>query len=241
VDTLNAQGLSWLANQPGAFRASSSAPPAKEFITAPVSHLAGTSDTRSPTTTQLDSTTSKIGLGGAAIVAKETQGPKSTAAGPGGNFVNPRQRWLNYAGIATAIALMAATAVWFRGLGNSVDQSQRHITLRPVDASLSYLQAAEFMEEAARSGDWKDAQSRFLESEVRWTGYVVESKPPEFHVIRPQKESSGKKREEAIITLKDKTAHAVYAKDEFVRVSGWVHRFDSKGIDIVDATIEAAN
>jgi hypothetical protein len=34
-------------------------------------------------------------------------------------------------------------------------QSHRHITLRPIDTSLSYLQLAKFMEEVARSGDWR--------------------------------------------------------------------------------------
>ena len=130
---------------------------------------------------------------------------------------------------------------WGRGSTNPADDSQRHITFRPVGTSLSYVQAVELMEEAARSGDWRSVQDRLLERDVRWTGYVVESKPPEYHVIRPWKGVSGKKWEEAIITLSDRTAHAAYAKNECITVAGSVHRIDSKGIDIADATIEAAN
>jgi hypothetical protein len=64
-------------------------------------------------------------------------------------------------------ALTAAIAVRFWGSMNPVDNSQRHIALRYVDRSRSYLQAIEFMSEAARSVDWRGVQNGFLNSDVR--------------------------------------------------------------------------
>ena len=240
VDALKAQGLSWLASQAVVNPVTSSVPSAAESSKAPVVDFQGFSNPRCSATSQLDPNSFEVGAADTAIVS----GPprrRGLAAGRCGNLFDLRAQWLMYAGIAVSGALVVGIAIWFWGPVNSVGESQRRIALRPSDAALSYVQAVALMEEAAQSGDRRYVENRFLESEIRWVGYVVESKPPEFHVIRPRKESSGKKWEEAIITLSDRTSHAAYAKDECVMVSGRVTRFDRKGIDIVDATIEAAN
>jgi pimeloyl-ACP methyl ester carboxylesterase len=153
-----------------------------------------------------------------------------------------KSKWLVSAtGIAAALCVSAYILhhTWGWLFPNSPDDMQRHITLRPVDSTLSYNQTVELMGQAAQSGDWQYV-APLRESRIRWTGYITDSKPPDYHVIRPTKESSGKKWEEAIITLGDRNAHRFYAQNECITVTGLVSRLDSKGIDIVDATIEMA-
>ena len=145
----------------------------------------------------------------------------------------------NLGEVDISLYLLLSRSDW--GSSKPPDASVRHTVLKPVYPPLTYIQAVESVEKVAQAGNWRFVQDRFVNSDVEWTGYVVESNPPEFHLIRPRKESVGEKWEEAIITLKDPSTHRLYDENACVTVSGWVHRWDAKGINIVGATIKPAS
>jgi pimeloyl-ACP methyl ester carboxylesterase len=159
--------------------------------------------------------------------------------------------WVSVLGIVPlrwTFPLCLVAVVWFvgwsmvqppSGNGSPETGDTRHTVRRYVPPSLSYVDSIKLMDLAAQSGDWSGVRNRLIDTDVRWTGYVLRSKPPDFYVIQPQKESSGTTRELAIVSLKDTSTHATYLEGESITVWGRVSRLGNEGINIAEATIEA--
>jgi hypothetical protein len=118
----------------------------------------------------------------------------------------------------------------------SPEEEQMQFTTHIDLSKLSFDEAIRLRKSAQEPSDWDGIRSKLVNKDVDWIGYFV-GLTRDGYIISHQPDGPREPKEEVYVTLRDERDHPKYLKNQSIRVSGRVSRFDSDRIVIVEATI----